>query len=189
MPDCVAVPLGGPLAAALRRLWAELEDRWPVGRSHPEAVPHLTLAVVTGPPARLAEAVAATARQSGPLTVTGAGYGLFTGHDRDDLVLHVALTTTPELAALHERLLGRLDAAELTVDPQTRPRFWRPHLNLADRGLTPGSVGEIMAYLVESGPRHWTVPVEELGVLRERGPWDCRAALRPGATCPGRAGG
>lgn len=177
------------MAVTLRRLWAELEHRWPVGRSHPEAGPHLTLAVVTGPPAVLAETVAATARLSTPFPVTGAGYGLFTGHDRDDLVLHVALTTTPELAALHARLLGRLDDAGLVVEPQTRPRFWRPHLNLADRGLTSESVGQIMGHLAASGPRHWTVPVDELGVLRGRGAWSCRMSLGAGATCPGRAGG
>src|SRR5581483_6941431 len=61
--DCVGVLLGREPSKAVVRLWSEIEQRWGVKRTHPDAQPHLSLAVVLGsPPApALSSVVAAVA--------------------------------------------------------------------------------------------------------------------------------
>ena len=179
MADCVVVALGGALATTVRRLWRDIDAGAGFRRSHPDAPPHVTMAVVEGPAPRggLEAAVGRTAAGAVPFSVPGAGFGLFTGHDREDLVVHLALTTTPELAALHARLIAELAAGGLGVDGQSTEAFWRPHVNLADRGLTPRSAGSILSALAERGPRHWTAGIDNLALLGSAGALEGRWRL------------
>ena len=171
MADCVAVSVTGGTAGAIRRTWRELEARFGAGRAHPEADPHLTLAVAPGAAGaeEARRALAAVARTFPPFSVSGGGYGVFVGHDRAP-VLHMSVTTTPRLAALHEAVVVGLGRAGVDVEPESRPEHWRPHINLADQGADGGvmaaaTAGAAVAYLVEFGPRHWTIEVTALALL------------------------
>lgn len=186
MADCVAVRVTGGTAAAIRRTWRELEARFGAGRAHPEADPHLTLAVVPGAalPEEARRALAALTRTFPPFSVSGGGYGVFVGHDRTP-VLHMSVTATPRLAALHEAVVLGLGRAGVEIDPESRPEHWRPHINLADQGadgraLTADTAGGAVAYLVECGPRHWTIEVTEVALLAGPGRPGCRFPLQGG---------
>lgn len=171
MADCIAVSVTGGTAAAIRRTWRELESRFGAGRAHREADPHLTLAVAPGAVGseEARRALAVVARDFPPFSAAGSGYGVFVGHDREP-VLHMSVTTTPRLAALHEAVVLGLGRAGVAVDPETRPDYWRPHINLADQGpdggvLAAGTAGAAVAYLIEHGPRHWTIEVAAVALL------------------------
>ena len=175
MADCVTVSVTGGTAEAIRRTWRELESRFGAGRAHPEADPHLTLAVASGAvrSVEARRALAGVARTFAPFSVSGGGYGVFVGHDRAP-VLHMSVTTTPRLAALHDAVVLGLGRAGVGVDAESRPEYWRPHLNLADQGasggaLTADTVGAALTYLVGFGPRHWTVEITDLVLLAGRG--------------------
>lgn len=164
MADCVAAPIGVQASQTVVRLWSEIERRWAVGRSHPVAPPHLSLAVVLGRPSvtGLAGVVSAVAARHRPLRLSAAGYGVFAGAEP---VVHLAVTRSPALTALHEDLVDALEEAGLEVDPETRPEFWRPHVNLADLNLDPGTAGRVIAFLLEEAPQHWSLEVGELALL------------------------
>lgn len=164
MADCVVLLADRQSSAAVTRLWAEIERRWGAGRSHPDAPPHLSLAVVLDPSPGplLIGAVSALALRHPALRATATSYGVFAGAEP---VVHLAITETPGLAALHEDLVASLERTGLSVDPETRPQYWRPHLNLADRGVTPSMAGEITAFLLENGPRHWTLELAVMALL------------------------
>ena len=164
MADCVVVLVGAAPARAVVRLWSEIERRWGVSRAHPDAPPHLSLAVVLDrpPAAVLSGVVDAVAARHHPLRVSAASYGVFAGVEP---VVHLAVTKTPALAALHEDLVVSLEKAGLSVDPETQPDYWRPHVNLADLSLNAELAGEITAFLLDEGPRHWILEVADLSVL------------------------
>jgi len=171
MADCVVVVLDGEIAAAIVALWADLGRRWGMGRSHAVGGPHLTLAILQGDRGSdaLRASLATRTREWTPFRVTGAGYGVFVGHGLESPVLHLAITRTPGLSALHEAVLHEVAAAGLHVDGQSLPEYWRPHVTLADTGLTPESLGEAMRSLVERGPRHWTLDVNNVAVITDGG--------------------
>ena len=183
MADCVVVILQGDVAAAVEDLWSEFERRWGLRRSHAVGSPHLTLAILQGDHhnhERLRASLAAHAGTWTPFPVTGAGYGVFLGHGPESPVLHLAVTRTPRLTALHKAVLHDVAAAVLEVDGQTLPEYWRPHVTLADAGLTPASVGEVMSYLLERGPRHWTLDVDNVAVMTSEGEVSFRLPLSGG---------
>lgn len=180
MADCVVVTLQGDLAAAVEALWSELERRWGLRRSHVVGSPHMTLAILQGDHHRdrLRASLAATAGTWTPFAVTGAGYGVFVGHGLDSPVLHLAVTRTPRLTTWHEAVLCDIAQAGLEIDGQSRPEYWRPHVTIADTGLTPALVGEVMSYLVERGPRHWTLDVDNVALMTIEGDMTLRLALQ-----------
>ena len=170
MGTCLVVELAGDVRTAVLRLWADLGQQWGLGRAHPSGDPHLTLAVLRGEvePGRILTALEPIARRSAPFRTTGAGYGVFVGHGNSP-VLHLAVTRAPRLSALHQAVVNQLDALDIEVEGEYQPEHWRPHITLADRGLTPAVTGQAMAFLVASGPRHWTVTVDNLALLTAAG--------------------
>jgi 2'-5' RNA ligase len=171
MAHCVAVMLRGQAAEAVGTLWSSLRSRWGLQLSHPGAAPHLTLVVVERLPRaqQLRAGLTAVASEWAPFMVSGAGYGLFPGHGHDSAVIHVALTRTPELSALQDAAVTAVTASGGRVQGQSEPRYWRPHVTLADNELTPDRVGEVMAYLADNGPKHWTVEVDNISVVAPDG--------------------
>ncbi len=168
MAVCVVVELNSDLAATVMRLWDELEQRWGLRRAHRGEPPHLTLAVVRGdvPVAALQPVLAPVAAAWTPVRTTGNSFGVFVAHGASSSpVLHLALTRNARLAALHEAVVAAVGSAGGDVDGQYEPEFWRPHVTLADCGLTPAVAGEILRHLLESGPRHWTLTVDNLAVV------------------------
>jgi 2'-5' RNA ligase len=166
MAFCVVALLDRETADTVRRLWSDLRARWGLELWHPTGEPHLTLAIVgQQPPRRLEDGVAATASRWAPFPVTGAGYGVFVGHGAECPVVHLALTRTPQLSALHEEVARVVAECGGVIDGQSQPQFWRPHVTLADRGLVPRAVGELMGYLADRGPKHWTVEVNNLSIV------------------------
>ncbi len=176
MAHCVAVMLGGQAAEAVRTLWSGLRSRWGLELSHPDAAPHLTLVVVERlrRPEQLQTGLPALAAEWAPFTAGGAGYGLFVGHGHDSAVVHLALTRTPQLSALQGAAVAAVTNSGGRVQGQSEPRYWRPHVTLADSELTPNRVGEVMAYLAEKGPKHWTVKVDNISVVAPDGSVACR---------------
>jgi 2'-5' RNA ligase len=171
--ECVVVLLGGEEARAVESLWADLEGRGGGRRGHRTGPPHVTLAIVRGEghTDALRAVLLDVAADHPSFRVPGAGYGLFVGHGPDHPVLHLPLTRTPQLAALHEAIVAGSLAAGLDVDGQTMPEHWRPHVTLADDGLDADRVGETMRYLVARSPHRWSFAVETLAVLgAEPGP-------------------
>jgi 2'-5' RNA ligase len=171
MAHCVAVMLGGQPAEAVRTLWSSLRSRWGLEVSHPGAAPHLTLVVVERlrRAEQLRAGLTAVAADWAPFTVSGAGYGLFVGHGHDSPVVHVALTRTPQLSALQDAAVSVVKGTGGRIQGQSEPRFWRPHVTLADSELTPAVVGEVMAYLASKGPKHWTVEADNISVIAPDG--------------------
>ncbi len=176
MAHCVAVMLGGQAAEAVGTLWSGLRSRWGLGLSHPEAAPHLTLVVVERlrQPKQLRVGLTPVADEWMPFSVSGAGYGLFVGHGHDSAVVHLALTRTPELSALQAAAVTTVTESGGRIQGQSEPRYWRPHVTLADSELTPARVGEVMAYLAGKGPKHWTVEVDNISVVAPDGSVACR---------------
>jgi 2'-5' RNA ligase len=170
MGDCVVVLLDSDPAAVVARLWVDLERRWGARRSH-AGEPHFTLAVLHGDPDpdRVRSALTSITAERAPLAVSGAGFGVFVGHGLDCPVVHLALTRTPALSALHQDVVESLAGAGVAVDGQSQPDFWRPHITLADSGVTATTAGEVMAELIESGPRHWTIEVDNLALVTASG--------------------
>ena len=171
MAHCVAVMLRGQTAEAVRTLWSSLRSRWGLELSHPDAAPHLTLVVVERLPRAELLRTGLTAEAAGwaPFLVSGAGYGFFPGHGHDSAVIHVALTRTPQLSALQDAAAGAVTLAGGRVQGQSESRYWRPHVTLADSELTPHLVGEVMDYLAENGPKHWTVEVDNISMVAPDG--------------------
>lgn len=166
MAVCVAVTLGEPMGPTVEGLWADIAARWDVRPLHGSDRPHLTLVTVRdGVPGCLRPRLAAIAAATKPLRVSGAGYGLFVGHGSESPVIHMALTRTPELSALHEAVYDAVTASGGLVDGQTEPGSWRPHVTLADAGLSAVVIGEIMSDLARKGPRHWTADVNNISVI------------------------
>ena len=167
--ECIVVELRGEVRGAVEELWAELERDYRLHRSHPTAPPHVTLAVAYAESettrARLAKASRAVAARQRAFSVRGAGYGVFVGDAKQTPVLHVPLTLTPDLAALHVAVLEAVDALGIELEGQSLPEHWRPHLNLADHAVTPDAIGAAMTRLVERVPRHWTFVVDNLTLL------------------------
>ena len=171
MADCVVAVLHAETATRVEGLWSEIEQRWGATRSHDGAPPHVTLAIVRGEPepARLAAALAAISERHAPFAVTGAGYGIFVGQGSESPVVHLAVTRTPRLSALHQSVVDGLVAAGLDVDGQSLADHWRPHVTLADTGLDAALVGQVAAYLVEHGPKRWTLDIDSLSVAASTG--------------------
>lgn len=178
MAISIVCSLRGDAAAAVEKLWRDIEERWGVIRSHRLAPPHITLAIVRGDRMadvdRVVTAVASTHR---PFTVTGGGYGIFVGAKAESPVVHLAVTRTPELSALQAAVTDGLTAARLDLDGQCAPDRWRPHVTLADAGLDAALVGRIASLLVEEGPRRWTLEIDNLGVAPGTGPMTIERAL------------
>ena len=174
MADCLVVVLDDPSGRMVRRLWHDLEGRRGAGRAHPDAAPHMTLAAVSHPHGSRAVREALRGeleRLAGSFPafpVTSAGYGVFLGSDRRPVV-HLAVTRTPRLAALHAAVVHAVIACGAQPDGESTPEFWRPHVNLADEALGAADVGPIMADLVERGPKHWTIEVDNVTLLPEGG--------------------
>lgn len=185
MADCVVVTLGGHLAAAVEAVWARLEERWPVGRAHRAESPHVTLAVLRGgpDPAAVRAALEPVAAGTAPFPVTGAGFGVFAGHGDESPVVHLSLTRTPRLSALHAAVVAAATAAGGDVDGQTMPEFWRPHVTLADAGLTPALAAGVVDDLLTDGPRHWTVQVDNVAFVAAEGGVAFRLALAGAPAC------
>jgi len=169
--DCVVAVVHGEAGARVEGLWSEIERRWGATRSHTVAPPHVTLAIVRGrpEPARLAAALAAVSRRHATFAVAGAGYGIFVGQGSESPVVHLAVTRTPRLSALHQSVVDALVAAGLDVDGQSLADHWRPHVTLADTGLDAALVGQAVAYLVEHGPKRWTLEIDSISVAASIG--------------------
>ena len=172
MADCVVVLLDAESAAAVARLWAELEARWGVLPPRPNEPPHLTLAVLRGSyePAAMRSALEEVTHAWAPFRVTSAGYGLFVGHGADrPAVLQLPFTRTPRLSALHEAVVCKVAELGLVVEGQYQPEHWRPHVTLADLGSPSQLVGEVTTWLVAEGPRHTTAVVDNLSLVTASG--------------------
>ena len=176
MAQCVAVMLGGQAAEAIRTLWADFGLRWGLELSHPNAAPHLTLVVVEGlrKPEDLRTDLTAVAAEWAPFMVSGAGYGFFVGHGHDSAVVHVALTRTPQLSSLQDAAVKAVRRSGGRLQGQSEPQYWRPHITLADSDLDPKVVGEVMSYLAEKGPRHWTIEADNVSLVATDGSLSCR---------------
>jgi 2'-5' RNA ligase len=171
MAICVASVLGGQLEETVHLLWSDLRCRWGLELSHPTGVPHLTLAILNREPrpGMLQAGLATTAAGRTSFPVSGAGYGVFVGHGSECPVVYLAMTRTPQLSALHEAVVRVVTDCGGVVDGQTLPQFWSPHVTLADRGLAPAELGQVMHYLAEHGPRHWTVDIDNLSIVTSEG--------------------
>ena len=171
MPGCVVAVLHGDAAERIELLWSEIGARWGASRGHLVAPPHVTLAIVHGDPdaAQLGPALESVASRCEAFTVSGAGYGVFVGHGSDAPVVHLAVTRTPRLSALHETVLAELTAAGFDLDGQSLPEHWRPHVTLADTGLDPGVVGSVMSFLVEQAAKRWILDVDNVGAATSAG--------------------
>lgn len=180
MANCVVIPLRPDEVDTVEALWADLDNRWGLRASDRIGPPHLTLAIVTGHPdvSPLVPPLQATADLWAPFAVSGAGYGLFIAKGMESPVVHLAVTRTPRLSALHDAVAHDVVANGFDLDGQTSPEHWRPHVTLADRGLDSQLVGEVMAYLATRRPRHWTIEVEALALVRSDGEVVFRSRLR-----------
>jgi 2'-5' RNA ligase len=167
MAWCIAVTLDADSATAIGRLRSALNAHGTSRLAHPGAEPHISLAVVSDAwaPARLRSVLAPVASGRNPFRVTGGGYGLFTGRGVDSPVIHLAITRTPRLSALHDDIVQALRYAGCTIEGQYLPEHWRPHVTLADEGLTPRSIGAAMSFLAEHGPRRWTVQIDNVTLI------------------------
>lgn len=165
MAECVVVRIGGD---ATRVVASARAAAGPALEARRESA-HLTMAILLGSfdHSRLEAMLRPRLSAFAPFSVGGAGYGLFVGHQQKP-VLHMALTKTPRLAALHNTVYGAAISLGVPVDGQTEPEHWRPHVTIADTGLDAVAAGEAVRRLVEDGPRHWTVRVDNL-VLLDRG--------------------
>jgi 2'-5' RNA ligase len=182
MTVCVAVILSGQIAETVQTLWRELRSSWDVGLSHPGNVPHLTLVTIKGNPRLelLRSGLSTIAETYAPFPVSGAGYGVFAGHGLDSPVLHCALTRTPQLSVLHDAVAHIAAECGASIDGLTQPQFWRPHITLADTGLEPAVTGEIVTYLLQRGPKRWTVKVNNVAMVTPDGSSPCRLLLHGG---------
>jgi len=176
--DCLVVTLEDGASRAVRHIWHDLGRRFGVSRAHAEAEPHLTLAVITGRPDRavLEDRIRQLVATVPVFPVTSAGFGVFLGSDRVPVV-HLAVTRTPRLDALHAGVLQAVGASGAGTDGESAPEFWRPHVNLADQNLDAETVGRVMACLVTSGPRHWTAEITNVTLLTAAGPGGFTVAL------------
>ncbi len=178
---CVVAELNDETRVVVETLWSDLACRWSLRRAHPFGAPHLTLAVMQGNGSeardRLQSSLAATAAEHAPFAARGAGYGVFLGGGTTSPVLHLAVTRTPELSALHKAVLSDIAAAGLSVEGQCLPDHWRPHINLADHEVTAEALGEAMRYLVDRRPRHWTFPIDNLTLLTDNEHLEFKVAL------------
>lgn len=188
MTACLVVALRGDLAAAVHGLWSQLHDGWGIERSHPLALPHLTLAAVHGSPdaGQVASVLEPLSEEWPPFPVTTAGYGVFLGHGATSPVLHLAVTRTPRLSRLQAAVVGLLAGAGYQVDGLFDPEHWRPHVTLGDEGLTPAMVGGAMRHLVEARRGHWTLEVDNVSLLAEGPAVAFGLALRGKVTPPPR---
>jgi 2'-5' RNA ligase len=179
MSVCVVVVLDRPTADAVRTLWSEFQSRWGVELSHPPCVPHLTLVTVKGraEPHLLRPGLAGAAATFSPFPVSSAGYGIFIARGPESSVIHVALTRTPKLSALQDQVIRVVNDCGGKVDGLSQPQFWRPHITLADAGLTPVVVGEAFAYLTAHAPRHWTFEIDNVAIVMPDGSIPCQFGL------------
>jgi 2'-5' RNA ligase len=164
---CIATVLTGDTGDRISELRYDIDRLLGIVQEH--TVPHLTLVVLQRrrPAKAMERVVADVAAGTSAMSASGAGYGIFVGRHQELSVVHLAVTKTPCLADLHRRLVEQVSAQGATVDGQFDLEHWRPHVTLAEVG--PGDVGRVMELLVGWRPRHWTVPVDNLAVLRPRG--------------------
>jgi 2'-5' RNA ligase len=166
MGDCIAVWLASDARTTIERVWAELESLGAC-REHGHASPHLTLAIVKRHTD--SDQVRAVVRHSAPMfspfPVTSAGYGVFLGHGGESPVIHLSITRTPRLSALHDTIVRSLSNEQIEIDGQYLPEHWRPHVTLADAGLTPPLIGAAIQHLVANAPRHLTFEVDNVSVV------------------------
>lgn len=119
--------------AVVRRAWQRLaEAGLPslADHRHPTNRPHLTLAEADGLDGEGLGTVALVVASALPIAVHAGALGLFAHRG---VVLHLALTPSPELVALHERVLTLLAAEGCAPHSRSRPGAWLPHLTLATR--------------------------------------------------------
>ena len=139
--------LDGASAQAIRALWAELEREHGLreaARSTP--YPHVSYHLAEDYDLALVGLVLRrVAAHFAPFTVRIIGLGAFTAFEP---VLYLAVERTPELDALHATLWREL-AAEVGVAHEPSPLYasasWIPHVTLAQRDLTPGTLESLLA--------------------------------------------
>jgi 2'-5' RNA ligase len=127
MPVAIELDLDPASAAAVRRVWRELEDAGVTYMARSGASPHVSLGIWEAldlPAARAA--LAALARETAPEPVTFTGVGTFPGN-----VVYLAAEATPRLLELHARVHRCF--APLGSGPWRHyaSGVWVPHCTLA----------------------------------------------------------
>jgi 2'-5' RNA ligase len=127
--------------------------------------PHLTLVSYEGlAPAAAVAAVRTVAAAAAPIVVRAHGYGIFAGDVPSELCLFVPVVRDADLDGLQRRLRTALEAAGATVDGQSRPAVWTPHVTLLDRCLDPSRLAHAMERLAQRPHPSWNVLLDRIEI-------------------------
>ncbi|GAA4384551.1 2'-5' RNA ligase family protein [Hymenobacter koreensis] len=111
--------------------------------------------------AMLADIAATTA----PFPAYTTGLGLFPGPNP---VIYIPVLRSPELNALHMRLVSATAPLCQRTDRFSQPDLWLPHISLALHDTTPDLLGPVLQYLNEQ-TFNLRIRVSNLAILRQEG--------------------
>ena len=127
MPYAIELALDAAAAAAIRRLWGELEAVGITYMARSGARPHVSLGIwETLDRAAFEAELAAFATETAPLPITFASVGLF-----PSVAVFLAPTPTSALLDLHVGFHRRLGQHGEAPWDHYRPGVWVPHCTLA----------------------------------------------------------
>ncbi len=127
MPYAVELALDAEAAAAVRRVWREMDDAGIGYMARSGVRPHVTFGIWDTLEHEGADAeLTAFAARTAPVRLTFASVGLFPG-----VAIFLAPTVTPELLDLHADFHRRWGGLGQGSSGHYRPGGWVPHCTLA----------------------------------------------------------
>lgn len=167
MAGIASVLVGGDLDR-IRSLWAILDEELGLRRVAISPVPHVTYQAARKYDvellARIAEDLAAKLR---PVRALVDGLAVFPGPRP---IVSLPVVRTPELSRLHLAVWSAASlAAKDGIDEYLHPAKWIPHITLAQGDVSPDSLGAVVERLSRE-PLEWEVSLDNLSVIRGRGP-------------------
>jgi 2'-5' RNA ligase len=148
----------------IRGIWGELESRFGLRDVATTPFPHLSYAVAGRfDRKRIAQGLAAVARQFEPFSVEANGLALFTGPAP---VIYVPVVRHPLLSQFHSAIHNMFTGMAEDEVLYYRPERWVPHLALAYGDLKAAHVGEVVGFLAELDLR-WQITIDNLCLGQE----------------------
>jgi 2'-5' RNA ligase len=147
------------------RIWHDLEESCGLRVIEESPIPHFSWIVAESfdlPEAgRILTELAAEAR---PFSVLTVGLGIFLDPEP---VIYTPVIKNRELLDLHARVWQAVYPVGIGVSEYYAPGVWMPHITLAHRDLTEGSVGCAIERLIGLD-LNWEVSVDNLAIIRQR---------------------
>jgi len=148
----------------VKKLWAEMAQRFGVENSAASFVPHFSYHVAENYAiARLEAVLADVARETAVFPIRAEGIAIFPSEMN---VIYIPVARNLALTKLHERVWTAVTPHSQGSAPYYAPAGWFPHITLAHKDITLDKLGPIVGWL-HSQTIAWTIPVDNLVMVSD----------------------